>query len=231
MNNKKSNKKIASELKTLKLPFFKCEHTVGKLVDTAVHTLFQQSFGKKYLEFQVAAPNANPPTLDCIVEKNDKDYKEFIDSTVNNVKKSYLPIVYASNLKHANFTNATDFQEYLSRITQQVRYIYDMPRLENQLESIIDNIDNPSANIKLKYFRFMKLQRLKKMNEMTVDLFLTLLHNFYWVDFPQKKENLQTVDFYIARVIPIAQQLHNSLMEQLEYEYPIDEIEKNYNKF
>lgn len=128
--------------------------------------------------------------------------------------KSVLPIVYASNFRFEKLKDdkLINLQEYISRLTQSVRYVFDMPRLENQLEMIIDSIDRPAAEHKLKYYRFMKLQRLKMFNSLVVNFFLELLHNYYWVSFVQAKENTNNVDYYIGRIIPIVNHLHQWLL-------------------
>ena len=101
-----------------------------------------------------------------------------------------------------------------------------MPKKEGYLESIIENIDNPSAEYKKHYYKFIKLERMKMFNHEVVNIFLSLLHKMYWIWFPEKKEDVNQVDFYIARLIPIVQKLYDSLMEELENEFPIDEIDK-----
>lgn len=49
MNSKKSKSKISSELRTLKLPYFRCEHDAANLDEKNLIKLFARSFNKNYL--------------------------------------------------------------------------------------------------------------------------------------------------------------------------------------
>ena len=104
MNSKKSKNKITAELKAIKLPYFKCEHS-ATLKDTTMHELFKNSFGSKYLKYTPAVPQngANAAVAEKIA-LIDSDYKTIISSTEGAIVKTYLPIVYAPNFKYVNFS-------------------------------------------------------------------------------------------------------------------------------
>ena len=177
MNSNKSKNKIASELKTIKLPYFNCEYEVGKLDIFQLQYVFKLSFGANYSRYILPIGNIAEKIIN--VETN---YNDFISHNI----KTKLPIVYSHNFNYINFNNFNNnelkgLQQYISEITKEVRYIFEMPKKEAYLECIIDNIDNPNLKNKKKHYKFKKLQRMKMFNQEVVSIFLSLLHKFYWI--------------------------------------------------
>ena len=111
---------------------------------------------------------------------------------------------------------------YILRIRQTVKYAFQMQKMEQLLEDIINNIDQPSEIYLTQIPRYKKLQRLRKLNEQVIDFFLTTLHNYYWSNLPANKTTNENINEIIKRITPITVNLHKALLDELHYEFPKD---------
>ena len=97
-----------------------------------------------------------------------------------------------------------------------------MQKMEQLLEDIIINIDQPTEEYKYKIPRYRKLQRLRQINNEVVTFFLSTLHNFYWVDLGANQTTNENINDIIKRITPITVNLHKALLDELHYEFPKD---------
>jgi len=227
MNKKKSSSQIKKDTISLVLPAFK-----GINVTNNEALILRKLINNQYFKYTPAG--RNPESF--------QEFQTFYDNQARSFplenKFFYSPALEVLNKDNFNGLTQQQFNagkdnllKYINQLKQKIRYAFDMPRKEAYLQDIISTIDQPVGEYKIELPRFKKLQRLKQFNELTVQIFLTILHEMYWVEFAGLKENVKNLNHYVAKVVPIVQYLYNIFLEQVEEEYPIDEYEESMKFF
>lgn len=219
----KSKEKITKDIKKIPFPYFKIDDTIKdkrkKGGDKADKDDLVEIPGTTALD---KLKKVFPETLQENKKQADNTYKaEKITSAL--IKDLEVPFFFSSYIKGDHM-----FQPYYLHCRDLIRAAFGMKKNEHHLHLIINEIDQPTPDYIFKIPRYQKLQRLKAFNDILVDFFLQLLHNYYWVDFATQQSNTEPLNYYVARVIPICQNLYSMLIAELDYEFPKDEYELKY---